>query len=172
MLNNQIKINRSQTQKYLAQVLEKCSRIPWPLHINQVQTISLLSSKTAFIWQEFVTCGPESNTCVANQTLKDKGCLLPCEGLYADITVDTDTFNQNMMKKIILSFQFRTKNFVVLKKRENIESSMMKSIWVSINQNCHSLVRSSIKEICKGGSKADDAKTKCNICQTANLIVL
>ena len=33
----------------------------------------------------FTVCGPEKESCVANQTLKDKSCLVPCAGLYADI---------------------------------------------------------------------------------------
>ena len=35
--------------------------------------------------QEIPCCGPEKETCVANLTLKDKECLIPCDGLYADI---------------------------------------------------------------------------------------
>ena len=35
--------------------------------------------------QEIPHCGPEKETCVANVTLKDKECLIPCDGLYADI---------------------------------------------------------------------------------------
>ena len=33
----------------------------------------------------FFICGPEKESCVANQTLKDKSCLVPCSGLYADV---------------------------------------------------------------------------------------
>ena len=36
--------------------------------------------------QEF--CGPEKEACVVNQTLEDSSCLVPCDGLYADITDD------------------------------------------------------------------------------------
>ena len=48
-------------------------------------------------------CGPEKESCVANQTLRDKSCLLPCSGLYADIEDDslkqtTQDFEQNMKK--------------------------------------------------------------------------
>ena len=46
--------------------------------------------------QEFFSCRLESETCVANQTLKDEKCLVPCDGLYADIADDSD--NQNMKK--------------------------------------------------------------------------
>ena len=53
--------------------------------------------------QEFNFCGPEKETCVANQTLKDKICLVPCSGLYADVEDDafkqtTETLGQNLMK--------------------------------------------------------------------------
>ena len=30
----------------------------------------------------------ESEACVGNQTLKDKSCLVPCSGLFADIADD------------------------------------------------------------------------------------
>ena len=34
----------------------------------------------------FPYCGPEMESCVGNQTLKDKeSCLVPCSGLYADV---------------------------------------------------------------------------------------
>ena len=46
-------------------------------------------------WQEFVSCTPESETCVANQTLKDKNCLVACDGVYADIALSRDAMNQN-----------------------------------------------------------------------------
>ena len=39
----------------------------------------------------FTVCGKEKEDCVANQTLKDKSCLIPCTGLYADIVDDTQT---------------------------------------------------------------------------------
>ena len=41
-------------------------------------------------------CGPEKESCVGNQTLKDKRCLIPCTGLYADI--EDDSLKQNIMK--------------------------------------------------------------------------
>ena len=48
-------------------------------------------------------CGPEKESCVTNQTLKDKSCLVPCTGLYADIADDTlkqnmQAFDQNVLK--------------------------------------------------------------------------
>ena len=45
--------------------------------------------------QEFPFCGPEQETCAANQTLEDEDCLVPCEGLYADLA--DDTLKQNMV---------------------------------------------------------------------------
>ena len=41
--------------------------------------------------------------CVANQTLKDKSCAIPCTGLYADIADDSpkqtlQAFDKNVMK--------------------------------------------------------------------------
>ena len=48
-------------------------------------------------------CGPENESCVANQALADKSCLVPCTGLYADIVDDsfkqtTQAFDQNVIK--------------------------------------------------------------------------
>ena len=43
-------------------------------------------------------CGPEKENCVANQTLKDTNCLVPCTGLYADI-------EDNSMKQLIQAFE-------------------------------------------------------------------
>ena len=55
------------------------------------------------MFQTVVSCGPEKESCVTNQTLKDKSCLVPCTGLYADIVDDslkqtTQAFDQNMIK--------------------------------------------------------------------------
>ena len=56
------------------------------------------------ILQVFTYCGPEKESCVGNQTLADKGCLVPCTGLYADIADDSlkqtkqAAFEQNLMK--------------------------------------------------------------------------
>ena len=36
-------------------------------------------------WQDINFCGPEKENCVSAQSLKDKECLVPCSGLYADI---------------------------------------------------------------------------------------
>ena len=46
--------------------------------------------------QEFASCGPEKETCVANQTLRDKNCWVPCDGLYADI--EDGSLKENVMK--------------------------------------------------------------------------
>ena len=56
--------------------------------------------------QEFNFCGPEKESCVANQTLKDKSCLVPCTGLYADIEDNflKHTMQENMMTGTILMF--------------------------------------------------------------------
>ena len=49
-----------------------------------------------FSWQELAYCSPKSEICVENQTLKNQKCLVPCEGLYADIT--DDFLSQNILK--------------------------------------------------------------------------
>ena len=61
----------------------------------------------ALILQVFTACGPEREICVANKTLRDKTCLVPCTGLYADIADDSliqslkqtvQAFEQNVAK--------------------------------------------------------------------------
>ena len=47
----------------------------------------------------FTVCGPEKESCAAKQILKDKKCLVPCAGLYADI-VD-NSLKANMIVKNI-----------------------------------------------------------------------
>ena len=49
-------------------------------------------------------CGPEKDTCIANLTMKDKMCLIPCDGLYADIA--DNSLKQNMMKGQKTSYVF------------------------------------------------------------------
>ena len=54
-------------------------------------------------FQAFAFCGPKEESCVGNQTLKDKSCLIPCSGLYADIADDslkrtTHAIEQNVMQ--------------------------------------------------------------------------
>ena len=38
------------------------------------------------IVQELAYCGPDKENCIANQTMRDKSCLVPCDGIYAYIT--------------------------------------------------------------------------------------
>ena len=44
--------------------------------------------------QELTYCGPKNEICVQNQTLGNQQCLVPCEGLYADIA--DDSLNQKL----------------------------------------------------------------------------
>ena len=63
-----------------------------PGHISgENQAIELVP-----ILQVVPFCGPEKENCVANQTLKDKSCLVSCDGLYADI--EDDSLKQNVVK--------------------------------------------------------------------------
>ena len=63
------------------------------------------------ILQVLNVCGPEMESCVGNQTLKDKSCLIPCTGLYADVADDAFMhtvylLDQNMMRGKILFCAF------------------------------------------------------------------
>ena len=40
-------------------------------------------------FQGLTFCGPRDEKCVANQTMEDEICLVPCIGLYADIADDS-----------------------------------------------------------------------------------
>ena len=70
------------------------------------------------ILQVFTFCGPEKEGCIANQTLKDKNCLIPCTGLYADITEDslkqsTQAFDKDMKKvNFMEGFEFSLLSFI------------------------------------------------------------
>ena len=76
-----------QTKNFLDQVWNKCQCVPWALVDGT--SLSKVGNTSSFFQQEpNVQCGPESEGCVANQTLKDESCLVPCSGLYADIADD------------------------------------------------------------------------------------
>ena len=44
----------------------------------------LNKASTTISLQDFTFCGPREESCVTNQTLRDRSCLIPCSGLYAD----------------------------------------------------------------------------------------
>ena len=44
--------------------------------------------------QELTICSPEKATCVGKVNLKDETCLVPCDGLYADIVDVDDSLKQ------------------------------------------------------------------------------
>ena len=62
-----------------------------------------LSKDICKSFQEFTFCGPVKENCVANQTLRDESCLVPCAGLYADVADDsarqtTKALEQNVIR--------------------------------------------------------------------------
>ena len=58
--------------------------------------------KRFFCVQEHSYCTPKNEDCVKRQPLKDKSCLVPCTGLYADVPSDykqdTEALEQNVIK--------------------------------------------------------------------------
>ena len=48
--------------------------------------------------QELTICSPEKATCVAKVNMKDEMCLVPCDGLYADMVYVDDSLKQKMTK--------------------------------------------------------------------------
>ena len=68
-----------------------------PGHISgENQAIELVP-----ILQVVPFCGPEKESCAANQTLRDQTCLVPCSGLYADI-------QDNSLKQTMQAFKQET----------------------------------------------------------------
>ena len=51
--------------------------------------------------QVFTICGPEKESCAANQALRDKNCLVPCSGLYADIADNSLQANMMAGRKLV-----------------------------------------------------------------------
>ena len=95
-----------QTAKYLDQVQAECRCVPWSLNSNSPVQVKAGSFIFNFL-KVLKFCGPEMEDCVRNQTLRDKSCLAPCTGLYADIADDslkkrTRTFEQNVIKGMSL----------------------------------------------------------------------
>ena len=96
------KTEECQTEHYLNQVKTECKCTPWALQTGEVGK-EYLENKIFSISQESRACGPETEHCVKNQTLKDKNCLVSCDGLYADISDDSliresDQLKQNIAK--------------------------------------------------------------------------
>ena len=54
-----------------------------------------------FILKAPTFCGPEQESCVLNQTLKDNSCLVSCDGFYADIA--DDSLQQKMIEGAYLA---------------------------------------------------------------------
>ena len=78
-----------QTDKFFDQVRLNCNCEPWTLTpgSNRSKVKSLRCHKIVHSFQHAsVFCGPESERCVARQVLKDDSCLVPCAGLYADVS--------------------------------------------------------------------------------------
>ena len=58
-------------------------------HNGQRPGIKEQSYNCSKYFQEFLFCGPREENCVANRTIEDASCLVPCTGLYADIADDS-----------------------------------------------------------------------------------
>ena len=71
-----------QTKRFLDKVKSNCSCIPWGLMRNNT---------------DYGACGPEKERCVAEQPLRDESCLVPCSGLYAEIS--EESFMQQLRKE-------------------------------------------------------------------------
>merc|ERR1712192_23824 len=60
--------------------------------------------------QALTFCGPEKDSCVGNQTLKDKSCLVPCTGLYADI--EDNSLKHTMQANMMAGFHMLTQELI------------------------------------------------------------
>ena len=75
-----------QTQRYTEKIIKECKCIPWAFQNEQlIDKVIELQFFILTAWQDINFCGPEKENCVSAQSLKDKECLVPCSGLYADI---------------------------------------------------------------------------------------
>ena len=84
-----------QTQRYLNQVKTECKCTPWALQTDKVGK-KYFENKIFSIPQDSRECGPMKENCVKKQILKDKNCLVSCDGLYADIS--DGSLKKNMVK--------------------------------------------------------------------------
>ena len=89
-----------QAEHFLDQVKSNCNCIPWALQINTTEK----------------TCGLEKDTCVAEQAKKDKSCLVPCTGIYADVT--EELFLQQLRRQ-------KNSNSTHMKNQENEVQSLI-----------------------------------------------
>ena len=71
--------------------------------------------------QELAYCDSDKENCIANQTMRDKSCLVPCDGIYAYITAHekdedvksvTSSYLRYKMEYVKhLAFNFSADNF-------------------------------------------------------------
>ena len=93
-----------QAGKYLHQVISNCSCIPWPLGNERTDEKVCIAYRNIcnYFAQAHNFCGPESETCVEKQKVKNGECLVPCTGLYSDTS--DDFLEQKTMQGEIKSF--------------------------------------------------------------------
>ena len=96
-----------QNKKYLEKVRSKCGCTPWALTSGNSGTI----------------CSPKEESCVKTQPLSDKSCLVPCTGLYADVS--EELFLQQLRRKFSNSTE---------KESEDLEEQRLNSMREAYNR--------------------------------------
>ena len=103
-----------QTEKFLEHVSLSCNCNLWTLMpANNQSKVQLLKCHVCDSFQHApVICGPKSESCVARQVLKDDSCLVPCAGLYADVSDNSlerkmsEGWFHNLLIKMSLTLRF------------------------------------------------------------------
>ena len=87
----------------------------WQMNKQRIRYISsnfklaIAFSQIDPLLQEISFCGPEHRNCVTSPFVYNKSCLVPCDGLYADIDSlkkDLDSLRQDLVKGTIWEHWF------------------------------------------------------------------
>ena len=123
-----------QAKKFLSQVQSQCDCTPWALRVNTTEQ----------------TCNRDKDKCIAKLSSKDEKCLVPCTGIYADIT--EELFLQKLRKEYSNSSHVKNEeNEQELLNLEYIryKQTYVKQIWFDANEYVNLSKSSWCFHICK-----------------------
>ena len=111
-----------QTKQFLDRVKGNCNCIPW----------ALITKNTG----GGDACGPDMESCVAEQKLRDESCLVPCAGLYADITEENFLLQLRQKSKKTKNVEDGEENLRILtEKYTNYKQDYVKQLWFDPTEN-------------------------------------
>ena len=111
------KIVECQNKKYLEKVTSECGCTPWALMTDNRGTI----------------CSPKEESCVKTQPTLDESCLVPCTGLYADVS--EELFLQQLRRRFSNSTETESEDLEeqrisLMKETYNqYKHNYMKQVW-------------------------------------------